>query len=358
MVAGNRLGVEQAAENAFLHALCHRPEQRVDGIIVEQGHGQQGFLRVMRHPVGGGEGDDDLAAAVAAVGAGAGKPHQRPAAQPPQLPLAQGDIRSQHRDDGAFILVGRDAVIQQGVDRRARHDEVIEGGVIGEHHCPDGVGLTVQLHQPGGRTDAAFQPVAAHSPPGAYGTLGKVWLAVGQCSEDVFFGDVKAPDVVQAAVVALADHRVHAAGGLADVGVFLQHILYQRGLCRAHAEGVGKQDRRFQRAQLVDLHKAGGLTKAVDDIAGCQHFFVEHVPLVRQQRRYARLHYAVCQGAVPYRHPRHIADLIPRTFGQRAHLKTPFVSCNAHRSSSLLFLRCIIAFLLPKVNRCNRPGRI
>ena len=28
MVAGNRLGVEQAAENAFLHALCHRPEQR------------------------------------------------------------------------------------------------------------------------------------------------------------------------------------------------------------------------------------------------------------------------------------------------------------------------------------------
>ena len=44
MVAGNRLGMEQAAENTFLHALCHRPEQRVDGIIVEQGHGQQGFL--------------------------------------------------------------------------------------------------------------------------------------------------------------------------------------------------------------------------------------------------------------------------------------------------------------------------
>ena len=67
VVAGNSLGVEQAAENAFLHALCHRPEQRVDGIIVEQGHGQQGFLRVMRHPVGGGKGDDDLAAAVAAA---------------------------------------------------------------------------------------------------------------------------------------------------------------------------------------------------------------------------------------------------------------------------------------------------
>ena len=34
-------------------------------------------------------------------------------------------------------------------DGRARHDEVIEGGMIGEHQCPDGVGLTVQLHQPG-----------------------------------------------------------------------------------------------------------------------------------------------------------------------------------------------------------------
>ena len=254
--------------------------------------------------------------------------------------------------------MGRDAVIQQRMDRRARHDEVIEQRVIGEHQCAHGVGFSVQFHHPGGGADAAFQPVAAHPPPGTYGTLGKICLAVCQRGKNVLLGHMKPPDVVQAAVVALADHRVHAAGGLADVGVFLQHILYQRGLRRAHAEGVGKQDGRFQRAQLVDLHKTGGLAKAVDDIAGRQHLFVEHVPLVRQQRRYARLHYAVCQGAVPYRHPRHIADLIPRTFGQRAHLKTPFVSCNAHRSSSLLFLRCIIAFLLPKVNRCNRPGRI
>ena len=329
--------MEQAAENAFLHALCHRPEQRVDGIIVEQGHGQQGFLRIVRHPVGGGEGDDDLAAAVAAVGTCAGKSHQRPAAQPPQLPLAQGDIRGQHRDDGAFILVGRNAVIQQRMDRRARHDEVIEQRMVGEHQCAHGVGFSVQFHHPGGGADAAFQPVAAHPPPGTYGTLGKICLAVCQRGKNVLLGHMKPPDVVQAAVVALADHRVHAAGGLADVGVFLQHILYQRGLCRAHAEGVGKQDGRFQRAQLVDLHKAGGLTKAVDDIAGRQHFFVENIPLVRQQRRYARLHHAVCQGAVPYRHPRHIADLIPRTFRQCAHLKTPFVPCNAHRSSSLLF---------------------
>ncbi len=57
--------------NTFLHiAELHSFSRaaRELGIIVEQGHGQQGFLRIVRHPVGGGKGDDDLAAAVAAVG--------------------------------------------------------------------------------------------------------------------------------------------------------------------------------------------------------------------------------------------------------------------------------------------------
>ena len=251
--------------------------------------------------------------------------------------------------------MGRDAVVQQRMDGLARHDEVVKQRVVGEYQCTDGVLLAVQLHHPGGRADAALEPVTAHSPPCAYGALGKVCLAVRQRSKDVLFGDMKSPDVVQAAVVALADHRVHAAGGLADIGVLFQHILHQRGLRRAHTEGVGKQNRRFQRAKLVDLYKAGGLAKAVDNMAGRQHLFVENISRVRQQRRYAGLHHTVCQRAVPHRHARHIADLIQRTFGQLAHLKTPFISRDAHRSSSLLFLRCIIAFLLPKVNRCNRP---
>ena len=233
--------------------------------------------------------------------------------------------------------MGRDAVVQQRMDGLARHDEVVKQRVVGEHQCTDGVLLAVQLHHPGGRADAALEPVTAHSPPCAYSALGKVCLAVRQRSKDVLFGDMKSPDVVQAAVVALADHRVHAAGGLADIGVLCQHILHQCGLRCAHTEGVGKQNRRFQRAKLVDLYKAGGLAKAVDNMAGRQHLFVENISRVRQQRRYAGLHHTVCQRAVPHRHARHIADLIQRTFGQLAHLKTPFISRDAHRSSSLLF---------------------
>ena len=72
-------------------------------------------------------------------------------------------------------------------------------------------------------------------------------------------------------------------------------------------------------------------------MAGRQHLFVENISRVRQQRRYAGLHHTVCQRAVPHRHARHIADFIQRTFGQLAHLKTPFISRDAHRSSSLLF---------------------
>ena len=61
-------------------------------------------------------------------------------------------------------------------------------------------------------------------------------------------------------------------------GVALQHIFDQRRFHGAHTQGVGKQDGGLQRAQLIDLDKAGGLAEAVDDMAGRQHFVMEHIP--------------------------------------------------------------------------------
>ena len=332
MISGHGLGVEQAAQNAFLHALRHRTEERVDGVIVEDGHGQDGRVGVMRHPVGRGKGDHDLAAAVAAVGAGAGQAHQCPVAEPPQLALAERDVRSQHRDDGAFVLMGRDLRIQQRLDGRPRHDEVVENGMVREDERTDGVGLPVQLHLPGCRPDAAFQAVAAHPAPGSDGTFGKIGPAVGQRGKDMLFGHMQAPDVVQAAVVALADDRVHAAGGLANIRITLQHILHQCRLHGTHTEGIGEQDRRFQRPQLVDLDQAGRLAEAVDDMAGRQHLIVEHIARMRQQSRHAGLDIAVRQGAVPHRHARHIADLVPGAVRQSADPEAPFVRFDSHCS--------------------------
>ena len=324
MIACDRLSVEQAAEDAFLHALGHRPEKRVDGVIVEHGHGQESFVRIVGHPVGRGKGQHDLARAIAAVAARAGEAHQRPVAEPPELPLAERDVRGQHRDDGAFILVGRDVCLQQLLDGGTAHNEIIKHGMVGEDKGTNGIVFSIQLHHPGSRPDAALEAVAAHPSARAHSALGKISLAVGQCVKNVLLGDMQAPDVVQTAVVALAHHRVHAARRLTDIRILGQHILDQRRLHRAHAEGVGKEDGRFQRAQLVDLNQAGGLAKAVDDMAGGQQLLVEEIPRVGQQGRHARLDIAVRQGAVAHRHAGHVADLIQRPVGQMADGQIPF----------------------------------
>lgn len=76
-------------------------------------------------------------------------------------------------------------------------------------------------------------------------------------------------------------------------GVLIQHILHQRCLHSTYAEGIGEEDGRFQRPQLVDLDKSGGLSEAVDDMAGRHHFIVENIALMGQQRGHAGLDVAV-----------------------------------------------------------------
>ena len=223
--------------------------------------------------------------------------------------------------------------------------------MVGKYQCPYGVGLAVQLHHPGGRADAALEAVAAHSPPGTYSALGKIRPAVRQCGKHMVLGDMQPPDVVEVAVVALADHRVHTAGGLADIRIPCQHILHQRRLGGAHTEGVGKKDRGLQRAQLFDLHQSGGLAVAVDDMACRHHFFVVDVPRVRQQRRHTGLDRSICQRTVPHRHPRHIADLVQRALGQCPHPKAPFISFDPHSCSSLYFPGSDLYRRLPAAHR-------
>ena len=149
-------------------------------------------------------------------------------------------------------------------------------------------------------------------------------------------GDMQAPDIVQAAVVALADDRVHTAGGLADIGVALQHIFDQRRLHGAHTQGVGKQDGGLQRAQLIDLDKAGGLAEAVDDMAGRQHLIMEHISGVRQQRGHAGLDIAIRQCAMAHCHARHITDLIALPVGQMPHPEAPFILIDSHKYLSVI----------------------
>ena len=43
MMARDRLGMEQTAQYTFLHALGHRPEQRIDGVVVSIPIGRMAF---------------------------------------------------------------------------------------------------------------------------------------------------------------------------------------------------------------------------------------------------------------------------------------------------------------------------
>ena len=230
--------------------------------------------------------------------------------------------------------MGRHAGLGQTLpDGDAGQDQVVEPRVVGQDQRPQMEGPPLQLQPAGGRADAALEPVAAHPTAGPHRALGKIGAAVGQGGQGVGLGDVEAPDVVQAAVVALADHRVDAAGGLADVGAAVQHIPDQRGGHRPHAEGVGEEDGGLEGAQLFDLDKADGLAKAVDDVGRRGHLFVKSVPRVGQQGGDAGLDVAAGQGAVAHRHPRHVADPVQGPGGQAAHRKAP-AWLDAHESTS------------------------
>ena len=329
--AGDGLGVQQRGEDALLHAFGRGPEKQVDPVLVDGLQGYNVPLRVVGDAVPGGKGDDDLPAAVAAVGAGAAQAHDGPAGHPAQLAAGEGSVGGQHRDDGPPVLVGRDAGGQPLPDGDARQDQIVKAGVVGQDQRPQMVGTAVQFQPAGGRPDAPFQPVAAHPAAGPHRALGKAGAAAGQGCPDVLPGDVEAPDVVKAAVVALAHHRVDAAGGLADVGAQRQHMAHQGVVHRAHAQGVGEQDGRLQSAQLLDLDKAGGLAKAVDDVGRRRHFFVKEIAGVGQKGGDAGLHLPVGEGAVAHRHPRHVADEVAGSVGQAAHGKAP--ACfNAHKN--------------------------
>ena len=73
---------------------------------------------------------------------------------------------------------------------------------------------------------------------------------------------------------------------------------------------IRDRDGGLQCTQLIDLDKAGGLAEAVDDMAGRQHFVMEHISGVRQQRGHTGLDVAIRQCAMAHCHARHITCLL------------------------------------------------
>ncbi|MPN33239.1 hypothetical protein SDC9_180723 [bioreactor metagenome] len=86
--------------------------------------------------------------------------------------------------------------------------------------------------------------------------------------------------------------------------------------CRPHGEGVGEEDRCLEGAHLLHLDEPGGLSEAVDHVAGGEELFPEEVASVGQNGGDPRLHGAVGQGAVAHPDSLHVGDGVPGSPGQ------------------------------------------
>ena len=96
---------------------------------------------------------------------------------------------------------------------------------------------------------------------------------------------VLAANVIQAAVIGLADERVHRSHVL--VAGLIERPPDESIHDRADTQRIGQRDRRFDRAELVNLRRSGELAEGVADKHRARHFVLEDVALMRHDDGHA-----------------------------------------------------------------------
>ena len=158
-----------------------------------------------------------------------------------------------------------------------------------------------------GRADAALVIEARRSRAGADRPFGDRPSGSGPDGlEDVGLRDVPAADVVEPAVVRLAHDGIDRSDLL--VSREAERPVDDGVRRRRDAQGVGQDDRRFERAELLDLGHAGELAVAVADRDPGRDLVLEEVADVRQNGRHAR------PDVLPF-DERDLADLDPGDVG-------------------------------------------
>ena len=99
------LGMMQRTAYGFLCSFDGSTESQIDMVFMKDPHGSYRFLRQMRDDIGGGKGDDDIAAAIAQMTASAGQGCRHAAAYSFQLSSIQWHIHGQNDDDRTLILL-------------------------------------------------------------------------------------------------------------------------------------------------------------------------------------------------------------------------------------------------------------
>ena len=276
---------------------------------------------------GGGKADHDLAAAVAHKAAQPGQAHAAPLEDALQLPGGAGQVGGHHHHDAPLIHRG----VPQAAHRKpspqadAVHRQVFQLAVVALHQHPQGVTFAVQQDPPGGRTDAALEPMADGALSGPHIPFVKIQRRIFDGGKNFLFPHGPMADAVDPAVVAFAHHRVQAPHFHAVLFALFQSVFHQGIVHQAHIQGVGQGDGGLQGAQLIHLQKARGLAEAVPDKAGRGHFVREKVPRPGEDHRHAGFVFPVVNGAVAHLNTFHIGDLVPLAPGQAAHCDSIFV---------------------------------
>ena len=158
------------------------------------------------------------------------------------------------------------------------------------------------------RADAALLKVPARAADGLHDLL----IAHGAVA-----------DVGKPSVVALADDGIDALHVDAVLPAAVDGILHQRIGNQSDIQRIGQRDGRFDGAELLDLHQAGGLAEAVEHAARAHNLMDKQVLLRRQHDGDAGLMLLRIYSAMADGDAGHIGDGVALPLGQRADAHAP-----------------------------------
>ena len=273
------------------------------------------MLAAVRHAVGGGEADHDIAGTVAVIAAYARKTHTAALENAAKLPVGDGQIGAHDHDDGTAVGRLSLGLCASGLDDLLAdsafiHMQFLKRAVVALHqhaeriiHTPDGDDARRGAH-------AALEAVAGRASAAADSPLSKVFAGMFNRCKNMFLFHHAVADIVHRRVVALADHRIERAQGDAVGLAALRHVRRQRVVDLADVHGVGQGNGRFQSAQFVHLHKALRLAKAVEHIGRCGQLGRKHVVSARHDHRHAGVVAFIVNCRMTDAHAWYVCDFI------------------------------------------------
>src|SRR3712207_1859033 len=281
VAAGHGAGGEQGVHDRRLGRLGRRVEERGHALVRQHpdGHGLR-YIRVEdgtgQAAVAGGEGEEDVAAAVVEAAAHPGEADGGALGQPVALDRQQRRVRRQDDDDGAGAcgLVGLLLVVRRGDTLLGNHPAVGQAvhaqrrtaTVVGLYQRADDPPAPFVRDAPRGRADAALELVADHARTAADGALDHG--PAGGVSQRLLYvlrPDVLAVYVVERPVVGLGHYRQGPV--LLRPAAFFQLCCYQGVAHDAYAVGVRDGDGRGEGASLPDPLEPRHLPVAVEPVA-------------------------------------------------------------------------------------------